>query len=39
MKQIIYIALLTLSLSAFSQTKVGTINNEYILSLNLQIIS
>ncbi|TXE21437.1 OmpH family outer membrane protein [Psychroflexus gondwanensis] len=32
MKQIIYIALLTLSLSAFSQTKVGTINNEYILS-------
>lgn len=32
MKRLICIALLTLSLSAFSQTKVGTINNEYILT-------
>lgn len=32
MKHLICIALLTLSLSSFSQTKVGTVNNEYILS-------
>ncbi|GAA0763857.1 hypothetical protein GCM10009433_25610 [Psychroflexus lacisalsi] len=32
MKHIICIALLALSFTSFSQTKVGTVNNEYILS-------
>ncbi len=32
MKHIICITLLVMSLSSFSQTKVGTVNNEYILS-------
>ncbi|MBZ9628036.1 OmpH family outer membrane protein [Psychroflexus sp. CAK57W] len=32
MKHIICIALLALSLTSFSQTKVGTVNNEYILT-------
>ncbi|MFD0933429.1 OmpH family outer membrane protein [Psychroflexus salinarum] len=32
MKHIICIALLIFSLSSFAQTKVGTVNNEYILS-------
>jgi outer membrane protein len=32
MKYIVSIVLLVLSLNSFSQTKVGTVNNEYILS-------
>lgn len=32
MKHLICIALLAFSLNSFSQTKVGTVNNEYILS-------
>lgn len=32
MKYLFYVALLTLSFNSFSQTKVGTVNNEYILS-------
>ncbi|SDG70387.1 OmpH family outer membrane protein [Psychroflexus sediminis] len=32
MKHFIWIALLTMSLTSFAQTKVGTVNNEYILS-------
>jgi outer membrane protein len=32
MKHLIYITLLLLSLNALAQTKVGTVNNEYILS-------
>lgn len=38
MKHIIWIALLTLSLTAFAQTKVGTVNNEYILSQMPEIV-
>ncbi|NEV93842.1 OmpH family outer membrane protein [Psychroflexus sp. YR1-1] len=38
MKHIIWIALLTMSLTSFAQTKVGTVNNEYILSQMPEIV-